>query len=87
MIYHGSTPTGKRIHLGETLIIQYESGKQRVQTRCGTDMFAFKEGQASATQAMDYCKVCYRSVAWEYFMQDMAEAAARNTGVQMYSVR
>lgn len=75
-MYHGSTPTGRRIHLGEHLIVEYASGKRRVQTRCGTDMFAFEAGQAPPARVSEYCKTCYRSVAWDYFVQAM-EGKAR----------
>lgn len=69
MIFYGTTPYGRRIHIGNWISPRHRSRENFVFTFCGNEMTAWEEGERPpSSKADEFCKVCFRSFAWEYFV-------------------
>lgn len=79
-VYFGWTPKGKRIHLGdETRIWQGKpSATYVVDTFCGSIMRAWEDGSMPpAGQVQEFCRNCFRSLAWNAFEASLMVTAQR----------
>lgn len=73
-IYFGSTPTGKRIHLGDESRVWRPEDKDVfvVDTFCGAIMRAWEDGSMPpSSQVQEFCRNCFRSLAWEIFERSL----------------
>ena len=75
-LFYGSTPYGKRIHLGDDPL--YMSGRiVKVNTFCGAIMSAWEDGDLPPPRRVAYfCHNCFRALAWEVFVERMESLAA-----------
>ena len=82
--YYGWTKNGKRIHLGTHVEVITASGAYVAQAFCGVLMRAdgrgYEQGdpeRAIPGRVTEFCRGCFRSVAWQYYENHLMEEAER----------
>ena len=76
-VYYGTTPTGKRIHLGSNVYrMQRKLGQETYEvwadTFCGRIMTGWEDGSMPPAWKYDqFCASCFRALAWQYFLERM----------------
>ena len=78
--YYGETPHGHRIHIGNWIERVQGTGRRQnrvVATFCGSFMLEWEEGiRPPTSRASDFCKNCFRSIAWEIMVSQMGSLAS-----------
>lgn len=77
-IYYGTTLHGTRIHFGSEVLYP-DPGNQRewvVVSRCGNRMYSHDPNQPSPGRVIEFCRTCFRAIAWATYVQTLQETAA-----------
>ncbi len=72
-VYFGSTPTGKRLHLGdESRVLTATERLYVVDTFCGCIMRAWEDGSMpSYGRVTEFCRNCFRALAWAEYEREL----------------
>lgn len=72
-VYYGTTNTGKRIHFGNILLYPEANNASKwvVQSLCGRDITEANLDEPLPTRVDEYCRACFRAIAWRYFTESM----------------
>lgn len=87
-VYYGTTPTGKRIHLGSNVYhTERKAGKGVwevwADTFCGRAMTGWEDGSMPPAWKYDqFCGSCFRALAWLYFVERMEAEATKYRAVE-----
>lgn len=75
-VYYGGTPTGKRLHLADTIFYATKREQWAAKAYCGVDIITYREEQAPPSRVSEFCHSCFRALAWEVFEAHVLELAA-----------